>query len=327
MNRFESELLARIRDRDGVAGTRVLVACSGGGDSTALLCALVALRKSLDLELVVAHADHHLRPESGEDARFVEQLCRHLDLDLVEADLDVTAHARDRGLGLETAARELRWTWLQEEAASSGCTLVATGHTLDDHTETVFLRLARGGGTGALTPLPARQGSRWSPLVQCARADLRDYLRARRVPWREDPTNQEDFTPRNRWRKLLVPLRQEAPGLDAALWETHLQVREVLEHRDRWIAAARGPRWELRDGRLWLARGSWDEAELRWVLAAAFEALGLPRESPHLRALSAWAAPHLGGRPKVRSHGTWALSPCGDEPTGWCLHPISRALA
>ena len=212
MNRFEATLLDQIRRReDDVQGCRVLVACSGGGDSTALLLALHALRKNLDLELMVAHADHRMRPGSEADAAFVGSLCRSLDLDLAEARLDVEAHARRLSLGLETAARELRWAWLKEEALSSGAALVATGHTLDDHTETVFLRLARGGGSGSVTPLPARQDPRWSPLIQSRRMDLRDYLRAKRIPWQEDPTNDDPFTPRNRWRKLRSDWMGTAP--------------------------------------------------------------------------------------------------------------------
>lgn len=321
MNRLEATLLGQIRARkDGVHGVRVLVACSGGGDSTALLAVLAALSRSLELELVVAHADHHLRPDSAKDADFVAQLCRHLDLDLVEADLDVAAHAKALGLGLETAARDLRWTWLREEAASCGAALVATGHNLEDHTETVFLRLARGGGVGAVTPLPAREGLRWSPLLQCRREDLRAYLRKKGLPWREDPTNQEPFTPRNRWRKLLPALREEAPALDAHLWETHQQVRELEAWRDAQVSAWEGPRWRLEPGGLWLGAGPWDEVALRSVLTRAFEGLGWPREAASLRDLAAWLTPALGGRARPRRHGTWALTPAPHEPKGWLLH-------
>ena len=119
MNRFEADLLAALRRRgDAVQGGRVLVACSGGGDSTALVALLAALRKSLGLDLVLAHADHGLREASQRDAEFVRELARAFDLDLAEAWLDVRGHAQAQGLGLETAARELRWAWLRAEAAS-----------------------------------------------------------------------------------------------------------------------------------------------------------------------------------------------------------------
>ncbi|HNX30559.1 MAG TPA: tRNA lysidine(34) synthetase TilS [Holophaga sp.] len=320
MNRFESTWLSHIRARkDGVGNVRVLVACSGGGDSTALLAFLWAARRSLGIELVVAHADHKLRETSGEDAAFVRELCRKLDLDLVEADLDVSGHAQRTGHGLETAARELRWAWLKAAAESSGAAVVATGHNLDDHTETVCLRLSRGGGSGALTPLPARQALRWSPLVQVRRAELRAYLRALGLPWREDETNASDFTARNRWRKLLRALREEAPGLDRHLWETHVQVEELRAFRDGLIASWRGPRWEAVQGQVML-RGAWTEPELRWVLDAAFRALEWPREAHQLHGIAAWATPHLNGKSrKSKSWGKWRLV---REPSGWALHPM-----
>jgi tRNA(Ile)-lysidine synthetase-like protein len=315
MNRFEARWLQAVRDAgDGVRDGRVLVACSGGGDSVALLAFLWAVRRSLGLELMVAHADHGLRPEAEQEAELVRRLCRSADMDLVEARLDVRAHAAAAGLGLETAARELRWTWLRALAASEGAAAVATGHTLDDHTETVLLRLARGGGAGCLTPLPRRQDLRWSPLVQARRADLRAYLRQKGIPWLEDGSNEEPFTARNRWRRLLEPMRAEAPALDAHLWETHLQVAELAGFRDLQVDSWRGRRWEALpapgEGPAMLLAGPWREPELRWALEAACRVCAWPREPALLRDLAAWMLPHLHRKSvKSKEWGGWILSP------------------
>ena len=323
MNRFEAQWLAAVRrEADGVAGTKVLVACSGGGDSVALLAFLWAVRRSLGLDLVVAHAHHGLRPEAEQEADLVRRLCRTVDLDLVEAGLDVRAHARAAGLGLESAARELRWSWLRSLADSEGAGAVATGHTLDDHTETVLVRLARGGGAGCLTPLARRQGPRWSPLVQARRAELRAYLRQKRLPWLEDASNLEPFTPRNRWRQLLEPMRAEAPALDQHLWETHLQVAELAAHRDRQVASWRGARWELvlEPRPVLLLAGRWEEPELRWALEAACRACGWPREPDLLRDLTAWMLPHVHRKPgRAKEWGGWRLEGAL-EKTGLVTH-------
>jgi tRNA(Ile)-lysidine synthetase-like protein len=322
MNRYEADVLAQIRRRgDGVEGTRVLLAVSGGGDSTALLAILWALRNSLGLELSLAHADHGLRPESGEDAAFVRDLARSLDLDLAEARLDVKGHADRAGLGLETAARELRWAWLRAEAKACSASAIATGHTQDDHTETVLLRLQRGGGAGALTPLPARQGPRWSPLIECRRESLRRYLEGKGLPWREDASNETPFTARNRWRKLLAAFREEAPLIDRHLWETHLQVRELRGLAEESVYAARGPRWRVEGGALWLAVAPWEEARLRLTLELAFRELGWPREASALRALAPWLAQQLSA-PRA-SHGSvtaWGHFSLNREPNGASLH-------
>ena len=317
MNRFESDLLAQIQRRDDGVSGRVVVACSGGGDSVALLVLLWTLRKSLGLELTVAHGDHGLRTEAGEDAALVRALCRQLDLDLVEASLGVTHHAETMGLGLEMAARELRWNWLRQEAEQAGAKAVATGHTLEDHTETVFLRLARGGGLGCLQPLPPRQALRWSPLVEVRRGDLRTYLRAKGVPWREDASNAEPFTARNRWRPLLEQCRQEAPELDRHLFETHLQATEAETLARRLVDSWEGTRWFVQAEGVHLHREAWSEVELRWALETAFCRLGWPRESDQLRGLAPWLAERLHHGRKPSTWGHFHLNP---EPDGWYLH-------
>jgi tRNA(Ile)-lysidine synthetase-like protein len=335
MNRFEASWLAQVRARgDAVRDAQVLVACSGGGDSMALLAFLSAVRRSLGLNLAVAHAHHGLRPEAGAEAELVRGFCRAADLDLLEAHLEVRAHAAAAGVGIETAARELRWSWLRDLARAEGAEAVATGHTLDDHTETVLVRLARGAGSGCLTPLPGRQGLRWSPLVQARREDLRAYLRQKRIPWLEDSSNELPFTPRNRWRALLGPMRAEAPALDEHLWETHRQVAELLALRDRQVESWRGARWDALDAldaldapagsgpALLLAR-DWEETDLRWTLEAGFRECGWPREPDLLRDLAAWLLPQLGRRSgKPKAWGGWQLRAArhGPEPGGFAAH-------
>lgn len=318
MRHQEANWLGTLQARgDGVRDTRVLVACSGGGDSVALLVFLWAVQESLGLELMAAHADHGLRPESAGDAAFVRDLCRRLDVDLAEAWLDVEGHRQVTGEGLETAARDLRWSWLRAEAEAFGATVVATGHTLDDHTETILIRLARGGGSGTLTPLPARQGLRWSPLIEARRHELRAYLEQLGVPWREDPTNQVGFTLRNRLRPLLEQARAEMPALDRHLWETHRQVADLLALRDARLAQLEGAAWRLDAEGLHLAPDT-PEADLRFILDRALEVRSEARSADLLRDLAAWTAFVLGTRGrKPRAWGDWVLlaeSESGTKP-------------
>jgi tRNA(Ile)-lysidine synthetase-like protein len=287
-----------------------LVACSGGGDSVALLVCLAGLQKSLKLGLKAAYLDHGLRHESKEEADFVKELCESLALDFTTSCLDVTGHASATGQGIEMAARELRWAWLKKEAEKIGAPWIATGHTIEDHTETVFLRLARGSGLGCLSGLPAVQPPRWSPLIECRREDLRHYLRRLRVGWREDGTNDMDFTSRNRWRKHMADFRIEAPSLDSHLWETHRQAADLLELRNTLVASWRGSRWEIsEDGGVWLEIG-WSARDLRWVLEAAFRDLGHLRDSAHIFDLASWASKVL--TRQIRRRWTWG---------GWSLCP------
>jgi tRNA(Ile)-lysidine synthetase-like protein len=271
---------------------------------------LVALSANLKLELAVAHVDHGLRPESKEEAEYVKELCKNFNLKLVSCSLDITRHASITNQGLEMAARELRWSWLKKEAANIGATWIATGHTIEDHTETVLLRLARGSGPGCLSGLSATQAPRWSPLIECRREELRNYLRGLDIEWREDCTNDTGFTPRNRWRKHLAGFRTEAPCIDRHLWETHRQIADLLELRNTAVLSWRGTRWNIsEDKHIWLNIG-WKPSDLVWVLEAAFRELNIVREHTHLFDLAAWVSKVL-YRPLKRSWnwGNWSLCP------------------
>ncbi len=207
---------------------------------------------------------------------------------------------RTQGIGLEMAARDLRWDWLRQEAGQCGAGAVATGHTLDDHSETVFLRLARGGGLGCLHPLAPRQELRWSPLAELRRADLRDYLGSKKIPWREDASNAEPFTARNRWRPILAEMRKEAPELDRHLFETHLQAEEAEGLAQSLIAGWEGTRWHVEDGAIALAREPWSRA------GTALDTGNRPS--------GAWACP--GNRPCCGGlhHGSPNASPTPGNP-------------
>jgi tRNA(Ile)-lysidine synthetase-like protein len=293
VKRLESLLLGQIKDRgDQIKGTKVLVACSGGGDSMALLHLLVALRASLDLELKVAHVDHRLRPESAEDRKFVEEEAFRLDLSFYFEELSL---ANDYKGGLEMQAREARWSCLNEIAKNQGVRWIATGHTLDDHTETVLMRLARGSGMRALTPLPACQSPRWSPLIQMTRPTLRSYLSENRIPWREDPTNVLPITPRNRWRTILESIRDECPTFDEHLWDTHRQSESTLALAEQFVLALRPKAWDmdLSTKSILFKLREWNETEVAMIMNLAFKEWGDLRESRHLQNLSRWVCQGL----------------------------------
>ena len=130
-------------------GATLLVAVSGGADSTALLFALASLAREFVLKLHAAHLDHGLRGEaSTDDARAVRELCARLGVPLTEARWDCRARMRRRGLSGEAGLRTLRREWLASVARRVGAAAIATAHTADDQLETLLMRLARGRGAG-----------------------------------------------------------------------------------------------------------------------------------------------------------------------------------
>jgi len=199
----------------------ILLAVSGGADSTALLHILQSLRarKLIAAQLVCAHINHKLRgPRSDADEQFVIGQAAELGLAVVTRAVDVRAYAQAHKLSLETAARQLRITSLREIAAQRGCTWVATGHQKDDNAETVIHRLRRGTGFRGLAGIwPGRQfdNGPWfaRPLLCATRDEIIAYLTKRSQRWREDHTNVDLAYTRNYIRHRLLPaLQQEAHG-------------------------------------------------------------------------------------------------------------------
>ncbi len=157
-------------------GRRLLVAFSGGADSTALLLACNVLRAKRGLLAAAAHFNHRLRgTDSDEDALFAETLCRETGVECVTGSADVAAHRDREQLSLEEAARELRYEFLARAVAERDAQAVATGHTLDDQAETVLLHLVRGSGLAGLAgmrPSHVLQSAGATPALRVARPML-----------------------------------------------------------------------------------------------------------------------------------------------------------
>ena len=200
------------------AGEPVVVAASGGADSTALLLALAELTESkrLALGLRVAHLDHGLRGEAGaEDARSVARLSAGLGLEAEIGRASVAGRARASRDNLEQAARRERYEFLARAARAARASVVLTAHTLDDQAETFLLAMLRGGGAdglGAMRPRRALDAASppvvlARPLVSWARRDETEgYCRERGVAWRADAMNEDERFARVRVRRRLLPL-------------------------------------------------------------------------------------------------------------------------
>lgn len=224
----------------------VVVACSGGGDSTALLVLLHSLSKdgspgSLPrFDLAACHVAHGIRGKAGEaDASFMADLAATLGIRFFLKRIDVPKHRR-KGESLEAAARRLRYDALLAVAREIGeRTLVATGHTLDDQAETVLLNLHRHTGRTRGGIRARREDGVVRPLLRFTRADLRAFLSGKDVPWREDETNENERLLRNRIRRRELPaLEAASPGTAARLARAGEAWTRRLERLDRRIDAA-----------------------------------------------------------------------------------------
>lgn len=199
------------------SGECIVVAVSGGADSTALMLALEELRGAglLELQIVVAHMNHGLRGERGDaDARWVAERASALALEVVLVDASVGERARVERDNLEQSARRARYEFLSEVARERAAFAVLVAHTLDDQAETVLLRLLRGSGADGLGGMRVErtleEGGEVTlrrPLLGWARrADTERYCRERGVEFRTDEMNDDERFARVRVRRRLLPL-------------------------------------------------------------------------------------------------------------------------
>lgn len=216
---------------DGVA--RLLVGCSGGGDSVALLDLTARLADELELEVAVAHLHHGWRgAEADAHLELAENLARDLGLEFFARRVDLREAAGSR----EEAARDARLRFFAAVGADWNADAVALGHTADDQVETVFLHLARGAGRrglGGMRPRTRIGGLLVvRPLLDVRRADLRAYLRARGRGWGEDSTNADISLARNRLRRrALADLRQINP----AAVDNVARAARLLREDEEWL--------------------------------------------------------------------------------------------
>jgi tRNA(Ile)-lysidine synthase len=244
--------------------TTVVVGVSGGADSVALLHSLLQLRQCLRLDLHVAHLDHVLRPESGQDAAFVAQLAKDWGLPFYQQRLTPGALAEQAG-GLEEAGRRARYTFFAQVAINvtppAEVPCVALAHHADDQAETVLLHLVRGSGLrglGGMRPVQLLTLRTWRddpalsqvrlrvvrPLLGVRKAEIVNYLQAHHLPWREDTSNQSRAFVRNRLRHEVLPLLATLnPGVVATLGRTAAILAAENERAERLDRQALATLW------------------------------------------------------------------------------------
>ena len=277
----------------------VIVAVSGGADSTALLLALDELKSAgkLAVKIVVAHLDHKLRPASAEDARWVAELADKLGYECVIGRSKVAELARAKNDNLEQAAREARYAFLERTAKKKSARYVLTAHTMDDQAETVLLRLLRGsagaglGGMEPVRPLGPKSSIKLvRPLLWARRSDTENYCRVRKTLFLVDEMNSDLGLSRVRVRQQLLPLMHSFNNrIVEAISRTAAQLRE-----DRTVLST-GSDELLR--RASLSAGADEEAEDSETKAPSLDVKLLANEPPALRrrALRQWLSQARGG--------------------------------
>lgn len=188
-------------------GSRILIACSGGVDSMALLHFFATNRKWLQIDIGAAHVDHMLRgEESAAESKFVEKFCEGVGIPFYGGNVPVPAILKRTGGNVQTVCREGRYEFFDEVMRKHRYEYLATGHHAEDQLEKVLMQVTKGSSPLGM-PIKRRFtiGTLIRPFLSVDKAEIYQYVKEREVPYHEDPSNQSDDYMRNRFRRYIVP--------------------------------------------------------------------------------------------------------------------------
>ena len=187
--------------------SRLLLAVSGGADSMALLGLIQQLPPEWQPQFAVVHVHHHLREESDEELRMIQDYCWSQGIAFFAEHWSEENHPKSN---LELAAREFRYAFFADMMEKWPATHLATAHHADDQLETILMRLVRGstlkGISGIAFSRAFGRGQLVRPLLAFQKDELYRICEMARIPYREDSTNSELTFTRNRYRNSIIPL-------------------------------------------------------------------------------------------------------------------------
>ncbi len=216
---------------------KILVGVSGGIDSMVLLHLLVHAGYSVG----VAHCNFSLRgDESDADEQFVRYHCLMNGLPVHTIKFDTLEYAKENGLSIQVAARELRYAYFDEICKEHKYTRIAIAHNLNDSVETVLLNLSRGTGLRGLTGIKPVNGNIIRPLLFATRVQVQEYAALHNISYREDSSNASDKYKRNYIRHNVLPLLRELnPSVDISIYQTAQHLREAQLIVDSFLTQMR----------------------------------------------------------------------------------------
>jgi len=222
-------------------GNTILVACSGGADSIALLYILLEIKDTIGIgDIQAAHLDHRIRENSHKDADFVKKTCHNIGIPCIVHTENVPKFAKENLLSLEDAARRIRYQFLEEKRKELHLNLIATGHNLNDQIETFFLRIDRGTGLKGLSLISPKRDKIIRPLICTYRKQILQFLNSRSIPYKMDESNLDLSIKRNLIRHKLVPhLLETLPDFGKKL----TRLRDTLEADEEVIESVVDKVW------------------------------------------------------------------------------------
>jgi len=215
---------------------RVLLAVSGGIDSMVMS----DLFFRTEIKVGIAHCNFTLREnESDMDEEMVKEFAAKQGVPFFTARFDTKAYATEKGISIQMAARDLRYSWFEKVRKENGYDAVAIAHNLNDNIETLLINLTRGTGITGLSGIRRKKDRVIRPLLFATRELIEDYCRENNLLYREDKSNAETKYTRNKIRHLIIPLLKEInPSIEYTLNETSEKLSGINEIFTGYIEAS-----------------------------------------------------------------------------------------
>jgi tRNA(Ile)-lysidine synthase len=238
---------------------RYIVAVSGGVDSMVLLHLMTQLT---DVEIIVVHVNHGIRPDAALDGRLVRQFCESHNISYESTDLELGAHTS------EALARKRRYGFLRKCLIKYDARAIVTAHHEDDIVETVLINLLRGTGWRGIAPF-ARETDIIRPLVTVVKSDIVAYANAQAITWREDTTNTQQAYLRNYVRLTIMP------WLHANIPHWRAEIMRYIRNQQALRRTIEDEINKILDGHVSFARKSATSSRYIWSMLPAPEAYEL----------------------------------------------------
>jgi tRNA(Ile)-lysidine synthase len=228
-------------------GDTLLVAVSGGPDSTALLHILHQLSAKWEWKLTAAHLNHQFRGEESDlEAQLVARFCAELNIPCELGTVDMPDIIRHTGDNAQNAAREQRYAFLTQKAMETGANRLVTAHHADDQAETILMRIVRGTGPSGLTGIPLRRSLNdlelVRPLLRIYKSELVRYCTERKLTYAEDSSNRSRKYTRNRIRLDVMPA---LTAFNPQLAESLNRLADLMVEEDDFIDKEARRAWPL----------------------------------------------------------------------------------
>lgn len=215
---------------------KIILAISGGPDSIAMLHVINEIQKEskTKFELIVAHVNHMIREEAGEDEEYVKQFCEKLQIPFYSKHIEVLQIAKESKQGVEETGRYERYKFFDELMKKTGANKIAIAHNKNDNAETMIMHVLRGSGISGLKGLePIKENKYIRPLLDCTRQEIEKYCEENNLQPRIDKTNFDNAYTRNKIRNVVIPYIKEE--FNPNIIETLDRLSEIIKEEDEYI--------------------------------------------------------------------------------------------